>query len=66
MFVSTWDRYAQSEGFYYDIFSAEGKYLLTKPIEGDPLVFKNGKLYIIYYDADGYPYIKRFKVTWNI
>jgi hypothetical protein len=65
IFVSTWDRYAQTEGYYYDIFDAEGKYLLRKPIEGDPLLFKNGKLYAISTDEAGYQYIKRFNISWD-
>lgn len=66
IFVSTWERYPPSEGYYYDIFDSEGKHLISRPIEGDPLVFKNGKLYLIYKDEDGYQYIKRYKVTWKI
>ena len=54
IFVSTWERFPPSEGYCFDVFDAEGKYLLRKPIEGDQLVFKNGKLYIIYKDEDGY------------
>ena len=64
-FVSTWDRIPDSESYRYDVFDADGRYLLSKPIEGEPLVFKNGKLYLIFIDDDGYQYIKRYKVTWN-
>ena len=65
IFVSTWDRIPQSESYYYDVFDADGRYLLSKPIEGEQLVFKNGKLYLIFIDDDGYQYIKRYKITWN-
>lgn len=64
--VSTWERVPPLEGYYYDVFDAEGKYLLRKPIQGDIHVIKDGKLYIIYVDKDGYQYIKRFNIKWKI
>jgi len=66
IFVSTWELIPESEGYYYDVFDTDGKYLLRVPIKGEPLIFKNGKLYIIVRDDEGYQYIKRYKVTWKI
>jgi hypothetical protein len=66
IFVSTWTRIPQSNGYYYDVFDIKGKYLIKIPIEGGQLVFKNGKLYVIYKDKEGFQYIKRFKVMWKI
>jgi hypothetical protein len=66
IFVQTWKFVNNGEGFYYDIFNADGKYLSKVPLKFEPLVIKQGKLYTIVKDKDGYQYIKRYKVTWKI
>jgi hypothetical protein len=66
IFVQTWRILNNGEGFYYDIFDADGKYFSMVPLKFVPLVFKNGKLYTIEEDEDGYQYIKRYNVTWKI
>ena len=65
IFVSTWQLIPESEGYYYDVFDIDGKYLLTVPIKGEPLIFKNMKLHTIARDDEGYQYIKRYKATWK-
>ena len=65
LFISTWERLSESESYYYDVFDAEGRYLLRKAIEYAPQFFKDGKMYVISTDEDGYQYIKRYNVTWN-
>jgi hypothetical protein len=65
VFASTWELVPESEGYYYDVFDTDGKYLLTVPIKGEPLIFKNMKLHTIIRDDEGYQYIKRCKVNWK-
>jgi hypothetical protein len=66
IYVQTWKFVNNGEGFYYDIFSADGKYLAKVPLIFEPLVIKQGKLYTIVKDKDGYQYIKRYEITWKI
>jgi hypothetical protein len=66
IFVSTWEHLPQSEGFFYDVFDPEGRYLTRVPLNGEPQAFRDGKIYLITLDKAGYQYIKRCKVTWKI
>jgi hypothetical protein len=65
LFVSTWELHPEYEGYFYDVFDIEGKYILNVHLEGEPILFKDGKLYSKVWDEQGYQYIKRYKVTWN-
>ncbi|MDH4220463.1 MAG: 6-bladed beta-propeller [Nitrospirota bacterium] len=65
IFVQTWRFVNNGEGFYYDIFDSDGKYLSLVPMKFEPVVIKQGKLFTIVKDTDGYQYIKRYKVTWK-
>ncbi|MBW1888678.1 MAG: hypothetical protein JRI52_10075 [Deltaproteobacteria bacterium] len=52
--------------YYYDVFNREGQYIVRVPLKQYPVVFQGGKLYSLEESEDGYQYIKRYKVTWNI
>jgi hypothetical protein len=65
IFVSTWKHGPESNEFYFDVFDNKGRYLLKVPIIREPKLFKNGKMYTIEEDEEGYQYIKRYKVTWK-
>jgi len=52
--------------YYYDVFNREGQYIVRVPLRQYPVVFQGGKLYSLEESEDGYQYIKRYKVTWNI
>jgi len=65
IFVQTWEFVNYGEGFYYDIFYADGKYLSKVPMKFEPIVIKHGKLFTIVKDTDGYQYIKRYNVSWK-
>jgi len=64
-FVSTWQRDPDSGIARFNIFDAEGRYLCDYLIPGEPLVFKNGKLYAIVQDEEGFQYIKRYRMIWK-
>jgi len=65
IFVRTYKK--TEEGKYYnDVFDSEGKYIARISLKYRPIVWKNQKLYTIEEDEDGYQYVKRYKVTWNL
>jgi hypothetical protein len=69
IFVRTNERAGAENSFFYDIFDAEGKYIARFPlktIEKIPLVWKKNKLYSVEEDKEGYLFVKRYKVKWNI
>jgi hypothetical protein len=65
IFVLTYERVSEGEGYYYDVFDAEGKYIAKVALKTRPLLFKNNKLYTVEEDEEGYQYVKRYKVIWK-
>jgi hypothetical protein len=65
IYVSTWQRDAETGISLFNIFDPEGRYLCDYRIPGEPLVFKNGKLYAIVQDREGIQYIKRYRMIWE-
>jgi len=65
IFVSTWQRDPNSGIALFNIFDPEGRYLCNYLIPGEPLVFKDGKLYTIVQDEEGIQYIKRYRMIWK-
>ena len=51
----------------HDVFDSEGRYVakIVIPSNIGHLRWKNGKLYGVSYDEEGYPIIKRYAVKWN-
>jgi len=65
IFVLTWEQTTDGDGYYYDIFDSEGKYIVKIPLEFQPQAFKKSNLYTVEEDEEGYQYVKRYKVTWK-
>ena len=65
IYVQTFEKTLDGNGYYYDIFDSEGKYIAKIPLEFQPQAFKKNKLYTIEEDEDGYQYIKRYEVNWK-
>jgi len=65
IYVYTYGRAPDSEKYYYDIFDAEGRYILKVPLMTRFWILKN-KLYSIEEDEEGYQYIKRYQIIWGI
>jgi hypothetical protein len=65
IFVQTLERIGDGEGYYYDVFDSEGKFIVKIPLKLRPLIWKKNKLYTIEADEDGYHVVKRYKVTWK-
>lgn len=66
LMVQTWERIEDGEGYYYDIFNSEGKYLSKVPLRMSPRVWKNGRIYTIEEDESGFHVVKRYRVVWDI
>jgi hypothetical protein len=65
IFLRTYEKVEAGEGYYYDVFDAEGKYIAKIPLKNRPLVLKRKKLYTIEEDEEGYQAVKRYKITWK-
>ncbi len=65
IFVQTWERSENEEGYYYDIFDSEGKYMAKIHLKFPPLIWKRNRLYTIEEDENGFQMVKRYKVTWK-
>jgi hypothetical protein len=66
LFVSTFEKAKNGEGYYCDVFDSEGRHIAKIPLKTHPRVWKNHKLYTIEEDEVGYHVIKRYRVTWKI
>jgi len=65
IFVRTYEE--AGEGMhYYDIFDPEGRYLARVPVYDRVAAIKNGKLYTIEEDEEGYQVVKRYYLKWTI
>ena len=70
LFVQTYERVKDKEQYYYfDVFNPIGKYIAKIPIKAGrtrQYIWKKNKLYTVEVDEEGYPFIKRYKVIWEI
>ena len=65
VFIMTWERETDKDGYYYDIFDSEGKYIAKIHLITTPQIIKKNKLYTIEEDEAGFQYVKRYKIIWN-
>jgi hypothetical protein len=65
IFVRTWEKPTSGDGFFYDVFDSDGKYISQIPLNYEPRVIKNGKIYTIEQDEEGYQYVKRYSISWK-
>jgi hypothetical protein len=64
IYVWTYERAPDGEGFYYNIFDAEGKYIFKVLFKTRPHEIKKNKFYTIEEDEDGFQYVKRYRMNW--
>jgi hypothetical protein len=62
IYICTWEK--NNGGYYYDIFTAEGKYLAKVKLGFTPSVIKRDKIYDVEADEEGYQKIKRYRINW--
>ncbi len=68
IYIGTYERIPEGNGYYYDVFDNKGKYIAKIPIrhtKRSPIISKKNKLYTIEEDEEGFQVVKRYKVTWN-
>lgn len=66
IFVMTYERAEDGEGYYYDVFDADGRYSVKVVLKARPLLIKNHKLYAVEEDKEGYQRVKRYGIIWKI
>jgi len=65
LYVRTNEKGKAKDSYLVDIFSPEGKLIYRGEIAGTPILVKNGKLYTVEKDEEGYQYICRYQATWK-
>jgi len=67
IYVKTWQEPTDDKVRYMcDVFDLEGKFTAQIPLNIDPQVWKDGKVYTIEEDEEGFHQIKRYKVIWDL
>jgi hypothetical protein len=64
--VQSWEKGGEEDAFLYDVFDAEGRYVVQVPIKGRPFVGLKGRLYVSSEDEDGNPTVVRYRMTWKL
>lgn len=65
IFVMTYE--TNPEGIrYYDVFDSDGKFMAKIPLKYHPTHWRNGKLYCIAEDSQGFHIVKRYRIRWEI
>jgi len=65
IFVQTWEEVTDKDGYYYDVFDPQGKYIVKIPFKKNPQIIKKNKLYTIEEDKEGYQSIRRYQIIWK-
>ena len=65
IFVQTWENAENEEGYYYDVFDSEGRFIAKVHLKFPPRIWQRNKLYSIEEDENGFQMVKRYKVTWK-
>jgi hypothetical protein len=66
LYIKTYDKTEYEGTAYYDIFDADGRYIAKILFEFPPMIMKNGFLYTIEENADGFKLVKRYKMVWEL
>lgn len=74
IFVQTWEKTRDGEGFFYDVFGPDGICFARVPLSFkigrfasylSPIVWKNDKVYAREEDENGFQFIVRYTVHWD-
>ena len=65
IFIQTYEKVKDGNGYYFDVFDTEGRYISKISLKTRPRVWKKNKLYTIEEDENGFQMVKRYKVTWR-
>ena len=64
IFVQTWEKTKDGKSYIYDVFDSSGLCVARVPLDVMPRVWREGKVYTIEEDEDGYQYVVRYKASW--
>jgi len=65
LYVQSYEKGEGNNVYYHDVFDRDGRYIAKVQLRQYPVIFRNGKLYSLEENEDGYQVIKRYKVTWK-
>lgn len=63
--VLTQERPPGRKGYFFDIFDAEGRYVIRTILPSLIPIIRQGHLFSIEETAEGYPVLKRYKMRWR-
>jgi len=63
--VQTWERPNKGDGFLYDVFDSEGKFMARMVLKNSPRLWKRNRMYAIEENEDGLPVVVRYTVAWK-
>lgn len=63
LYVQTYEKTAAKDVYIHDVFDPGGRYIARVPLKRVPVLFRNGKLYSLEESEEGYPVIKRYRIT---
>ncbi len=66
LYLKTYDKVEFEHMAYYDVFDAEGRYIAKILFEIPPMIMKEGFLYTIEENSDGFKLLKRYKMIWDL
>jgi hypothetical protein len=66
IFVITYEKTPNEEGYMFDVFDAEGIYIAKIQMKSSPRIFKNSRMYTVEENEDGFHVIKRYRIGWNL
>lgn len=64
-YVRTYEQEEGIDGYYFDVFDLEGKYLAKFILKDIPFIFKKGKIYSVEDTEDGFQVVKRYRMDWS-
>lgn len=65
LYVQSYEKGEGNNVYYHDVFNRDGRYIAKVQLRQFPVIFRNGKLYSLEENEDGYQVIKRYKITWK-
>ncbi len=63
LYVQTYEKAAAKDVYIHDVFDQDGRLVARVPLKRSPVLFRNEKLYSLEETDEGYPVIKRYRVT---
>jgi hypothetical protein len=63
---NTWDRNPDRTKSYFDVFDKDGFYIAKILLKSRPHEIKNNKIYTIEEDEEGFQYVERYSIQWDL